>query len=145
MPNPGPASIVAQQNMVVSQNEYRLLGVLKALSVAAAGDTAFPCLCASGWIAPAQVVTSNSGQNGSSAVVNVAAATVGVYTAPAQGGSVILTTAVLTGQTTAAFAYIRAATNPATALTGVTTFYANVGTVVAGGIIDLYVYGYDLS
>jgi hypothetical protein len=141
MSNPGPAVTSSPNYQTVPRNEYRLLGVLQGLNLGAAGDTAFPCFCASGLLCPAVVVTANS----SGTTADISTATVGVYTKPAQGGSDILTTAALSSQTTQPYVKVTAATNAATALAGVTTFYANVGTTVAGGIVDLYVYGYDLG
>lgn len=136
-----PNTVTSVNNQVVSQNEVRLLGVLKNLNLAAAGDTAFPCICASGLLLPTHVVTANS----SGTTVDIHLATVGVYTSPSQGGSTILTTAALTSQTTAVYVKDQTPTNATTAIAGVTTFYANVGTTVSGGQCDLYVYGYDLS
>lgn len=141
MSNPGPASTITPNYIGVPQNALRILGFLKNLNLATAGDTAFPCFTASGLLLPTRIVTANS----SGTVINIAAATVGVYTSPSQGGSTILTTAALASQTTAVYVKDQAATNPTTAIAGVTTFYANVGTVVAGGQCDLYIYGYDLS
>lgn len=89
---------------------------------------------------PTVVVTTNAN-------VTMATATVGVYTAPAQGGTAVLTTAALTGQTTNAFAYVRAATAAAAqvAVPSGVSLYVNVGTTVATGTVDIYVYGYNVS
>jgi hypothetical protein len=141
MSNPGPASTTTANYVMVPQNELRLLGVLKNLNLAAAADTAFPCITASGLLLPLYVVTANS----SGTTLDIHSATVGVYTAPSQGGSTVLTTAALTSQTTAAYVKVQSPTNAATGLTGVTTFFANVGTTVAGGQCDLYVYGFELG
>jgi len=144
MANPGPASSSFGNFVIDQQNAYRLMAFAKGVNLSAAGDTLMNVVTTGNW-APATVVTCNS----NSSVPNVAAATVGVYSAPAQGGTTVLTTAALTGQTTSAFTYIRAATNPAT---GISTpqLYVNVGTTVAavGGVnatTDILVYGYDLQ
>jgi hypothetical protein len=63
----------------------------------------------------------------------------------AQGGSTILTTAALTSQTTAVYVKVTAATNATTGIANVAALYVNVGTTVAGGIVDVYLYGYDFS
>lgn len=115
----------------------RLLGVVKGLSVATVGDPALMTIInATTWV-PTIVITANAN-------VTMATATVGLYTAAAAGGTAVLTVAALTGQTTNAFAYVRAATAIAAAQTAQTLF-VNVGVAVATGTVDLYLYGYDLS
>ena len=125
-----------------SQQALVLIGFIKGLNIGAAGDTAFQTLGPISNFVPATVVTTNS-----AGVVNVATATVGIYTAPAQGGTAVLTTAALTGQTTNAFAYVRAATAVAAQviLGSEAPLYANVGTPVAGATVDMYLYGYNVS
>jgi hypothetical protein len=61
--------------------------------------------------------------------------------------STSVTTAALTGQTTTAFAYVRAATAVAAQVTAATSgvLYANIGTTVASATVDLYLYGYNVS
>jgi hypothetical protein len=105
------------------------------LSVNAAGDFPMTLVGPQGRFVPTTVVTTNAN-------VTMATATVGIYTAPAQGGTAVLTTAALTGQTTNAFAYVRAATAVAAQVTSSGVLYANVGTAVAGGTVDLFLYGY---
>ena len=147
MANPGPATTVtANQQSITTQQALRLIGVAKGVSVAAAGDTPFTVLAGTqNWV-PVSIITSNSITTATGASVSVATATVGVYTAPAQGGTTILTTAALTSQAANTYVKIQAATNAATAVINAGyTLYANVGTTVAGAQIDLYVYGYDLS
>ena len=139
MANPGPASSSFGNFVLDQQNAYRLIAFAKNVPVSAAGDVAMNVVTPSTYAA-AQVVTVNS----PGSVANVAAATVGIYSAPAQGGTVGLTTAALTGQTTAAFAYVRAATNPSV-IVSTPQLYVNVGTTVAGGIVDVMLYGYDLQ
>lgn len=141
MANPGPASVqTPNYTGVSSQQALVLIGVLKGLSVAAAGDTPIPVQSGITNFVPTVVVTVNAN-------VTMATATVGIYTAPAQGGTAVLTTAALTGQTTTTFAYVRAATAAAAQVTigTATPLYANVGTTVATGTVDLYVYGYNVS
>jgi hypothetical protein len=115
----------------------RLLGMVKSLPVSTVGDPVLmPIINATRWI-PTTVVTANAN-------VTMATATVGLYTAAAAGGTAVLTTAALTGQTTNAFAYVRAATAAAASLTAQSLF-VNVGVAVATGTVDLYLYGYDIS
>ncbi len=140
MSNPGPATTVTVNDQPVNTRQaVILIGVLKGLSVAAAGDTPIPLNGPIGAFVPTVVLTTNAN-------VTMATATVGVYTAPAQGGTAVLTTAALTGQTTNAFAYVRAATAAAAQVTPLSNvLYANVGTTVATGTVDLYVFGYNVS
>jgi len=147
MANPGAATTVtANQQSLTSQQALRLIGVVKGLNVGAAGDTAFTVLASTqNWV-PVSIITSNSITTATGASVSVATATVGVYTAPNQGGTTILTTAALTSQAASTYVKIQAATNAATAVVNAgNQLYANVGTTVAGAQIDLFVYGYDLS
>ncbi len=140
MPNPGPATTVtANFQPVNTQQCLRLIAYYKALPVSAAGDVAIPLIGQISSFVPTTVMTTNAN-------VTMATATVGLYTQPAQGGTAILTTAALTGQTTTAFAYVRAATAVAANVTpNGFVIYANVGTTVATGTVDLYLYGYDTS
>ena len=138
MANPGPATTIsANTQNVSSQQALRVIGYVKGLSVAAAGDTPMKIIMSANFV-PTTVVTVNAN-------VTMATATVGIYTAPAQGGTAVLTTAALTGQTTSTFAYVRAATAAAAQVTAGTQLYVNVGTTVATGTVDIYLYGYDVS
>lgn len=148
--NNGPAQLVTQQSTAAiapvnanvgafpqAGNNIRLLGVVKGLRVSSVGDPAvMPIINASRWSAT-RVVTANAN-------VTMATASVGLYTAAAAGGTPILTTAVLTGQTTTTFVYDRAATT-LTASQTAQSLFVNVGVAVATGTVDLYLYGYDLS
>lgn len=148
--NPGPSVTQTPQSEAVmapvntnnnpvemGAQALRLLGVVKGLSVNAVGDPAImQIINATKWV-PTTVVTANAN-------VSMATATVGLNTAAAAGGTAVLTTAALTGQTTNAFVFVRAATAVAAAQTAQSLF-VNVGVAVAGGTVDLYLYGYDLS
>jgi len=141
MANPGPATTQTVNYPVVSsQQALVLIGVVKGLSVAAAGDTLMPVQSGITSFVPTVVVTTNAN-------VTMATATVGIYTAAAQAGTAVLTTAALTGQTTNAFAYVRAATAAAAQVTVGTasSLYVNVVTTVATGTVDIYLYGYNVS
>ena len=142
MANPGPAStITVNAQSLTNTQGLVLLASYKGLSVSAAGDIAMNLAGPVASFVPVTVVTSNS----SGATVNVSTATVGIYTAPVQGGTAILTTAALTGQTVASFAFVRAATAVSTGVVSSGVIYANIGTAVAGGVVDLYLYGYNIS
>ncbi len=140
MPNPGPATTVtANAQPVNTQQCVRLIAAYKALPVSQAGDIAIPLIGNVSTFVPTQVMTTNAN-------VSMATATVGLYTAPAQGGTAILTTAALTGQTTTAFAFVRAATAAAANVTtNGSVIYANIGTTVATGTVDIYLYGFDTT
>jgi hypothetical protein len=154
MANPGPASANTPNYVVVPQNGLRLLAFAKAVSLATAGDTAMTMQTSTGNILPLYVITANSAQG---TTVSVATATVGVYTGAGQTGTTILTTAALTSQSTAVYVKSQAPTNATTMIygnspnttnasnTNSSIWYVNVGTTVAGGVIDVYVYGFDLT
>ena len=143
MANPGPATTVTTNYQPVNSGQALvLIASIKGLPVSAAGDVAVPINGPTTNFVPTVVVTTNS----SGSTVNIAAATVGIYTQPSQGGTAVLTTAALTGQTTNAFAYVRAATAVAAqVITSQPVLYVNIGTTVANGITDLYLYGYNVS
>lgn len=143
MANPGPATTVTTNYQPVNnQQALVLIAVLKGLPVSAAGDIQVPIVGPVTNFVPTTVVTTNS----SGTTVNIAAATVGIYTLPAAQGTAVLTTAALTGQTTNAFAYVRAATAAAAQVVASQPFlYINIGTTVAGGVTDLYLFGYNVS
>lgn len=134
MAAPNSTSTANQQSVT---NDAALVCIAKAigLNVGAAGDTQMvPCGPYNRFV-PVTVVTTNAN-------VTMATATVGIYTGTAQGGTAVLTTAALTGQTSNAFAYVRAATAAAAQVSTTGALYANVGTTVAGGTVDLFLYGY---
>lgn len=144
MANPGPAISNFANAVLDQQNALRLVAFAKGVNLSAAGDTPMNVVTPSLWSGYV-VITCNS----NSAVPNVAAATVGVYSAVSQGGTAVLTTAALTGQTTSVFVYNRAATSTNAALT-TPNLYVNVGSTVAavGGVnatTDVLVYGYDVQ
>jgi hypothetical protein len=147
MSNPGPATTVtANQQSLTSQQALRLIGVLKGVSLAAAGDTAFNILGGTqNWL-PVSIITSNMINTATGATIDAHLSTLGVYTAPAAGGTTVLTTAALTSQTGSTYVKVQAATNATTAIVSAgTLLYANVVTTTASAQCDLFVYGYDLS
>ena len=142
MSNPGPAvTNTTHPSNLNSQQALRVLGVLKGVSTAAAADFAVQINNSSLYV-PVSVVVANA--NNAGATQSVASVNLGVYTAPAKGGSVVLTAAALTSQTTPTYVTISAATNPNTALSA-QTLYVNISTATATATVDVYVYGYDLS
>lgn len=134
MAAPNSTSTTNQQS-ATTDGALVLIAKVIGLPVSAAGDVAMTLVGPQGRFVPTTVVTTNAN-------VTMATATVGIYTALAQGGTAVLTTAALTGQTTNAFAYVRAATAVAAQVTSSGVLYANVGTTVATGTVDLFLYGY---
>jgi hypothetical protein len=142
MANPGPASTsTVHPSNLNSQQALRVLAVQKGVSTAALTDIAVP-VNNSAFYVPTSVVVANANNNG--ATQSVASVNLGVYTAPAKGGSTVLTAAALTSQTTPTYVTVSAATNPNTALSA-QTLYVNISTATATATVDVYVYGYDLS
>jgi len=139
MANPGPATTVTANSIIDSQNALRLIAFAKNVSVAAAGDTQMNVVTPSNFVAT-QVVTCNS----AGTTANIAAATLGIFTAPGAAGTTVHATAALTGQTTATFAFVRAA-SVANAMIQASSLFVNVGTTVAGGQTDVYLYGFDVQ
>ena len=143
MANPGPASSAFPTYQPVNSGQALvLIAVYKGLSLSATGDFIMPTVGSINNFVPTTVLTTNS-----LGVVNVAAASIGIYTLPSQGGTAVLTTAVLTGQTTNAFAYVRAATAAAAQviLGSEAPLYVNIGVAVAGATTDLYLWGYNTT
>jgi len=142
MSNPGPAITTAiHPSNLSSVQALRVIGTVKNVNLAALGDTAFQVNNSSSFV-PVSVVIANA--NNAGANVDVSSVSVGVYTAKSKGGSAILTTAVLTSQTTAAYVTVSAASTPNTAQSA-QTLYVNVSVATATATADVYVYGYDLS
>jgi hypothetical protein len=142
MANPGPASTsTVHPSNLNSQQALRVLAVQKGVSTASLADTAVQ-INNSALYVPVSVVVANA--NNAGATQSVASVNLGVYTAPAKGGSVVLTAAALTSQTTPTYVTVSAATNPNTALSA-QTIYVNISSATATATVDVYVYGYDLS
>ena len=142
MANPGPASTsTVHPSNLNSQQALRVLAVQKGVSTASLADTAVQ-INNSALYVPVSVVVANA--NNAGATQSVASVNLGVYTAPAKGGSTVLTAAALTSQTTPTYVTISAATNPNTALSA-QTIYVNISSATATATVDVYVYGYDLS
>jgi hypothetical protein len=142
MANPGPASTsTVHPSNLNSQQALRVLAVQKGVSTASLADTAVQ-INNSALYVPVSVVVANA--NNAGATQSVASVNLGVYTAPAKGGSAVLTAAALTSQTAPTYVTVSAATNPNTALSA-QTIYVNISSATATATVDVYVYGYDLS
>lgn len=151
--NPGPAitstpasvAVFTPVNSVTNSNPQgtnalRLLGVARAVNGNSTGDTPMPIINSTSYL-PTLFVAANgqvSGVQGS-----IAALAVGIYTAPAQGGTAVKAAAALSSNTAAGSA-VAVATTPAVAISA-QTLSVNVGTALANSTVDIFLYGYDLS
>ena len=148
--NPGPAS-TSNSNTVAAitpvnaggsspqeQNQLRLLGAVKGINCAIAGDNVTRVLNSARWAPTAVAVVSSLG-----ATQTPTTAYMGVWSGAGQTGVTVLASAVLTNPTLVQMQYAAAANT-----TSVTTdqyLYVNIGSTTANGVIDVLVYGYDLS
>lgn len=154
--NPGPAStstvsslavytpvnFLGTQNPPQGASALRLLGSARAVSVNGTGDAAIiQIINSSSWL-PVSMLTANSLLAGVSG--SIATAALGLFTAAAAGGTAIKSSAALAGNTSQTAAVVVATTVTAVSQT-VQNVYVNVGTAVATGTVDIFLYGYDLS
>lgn len=152
--NLGPAALVTQQSVAVvtpqnansnpspqGQGALRLLAVGRGVILGTGDIAVLPILNSNSWV-PATVAFTNGLVSGASA--SVAAANLGIFTGPAGTGNTIRTAGVLTGQTTAPV--FTAAASPAAAVAQTAqNLYVTATVGVANGVVDIFVYGYDLS
>ena len=165
MANPGPASIVTTNTQLVAgtqtytsnptlqvgQNMLRLLGSARNVSTASTGDAAVIPMNLVGTYSVANVIVTNAQLSGVSG--SIATSQFGVFTATAAGGTGIVANAANTSNTSSAVVNQRTvAATTAFSTTGVAPFsaatpnlYVNVGTALANGTCDVFVYGYDLT
>lgn len=141
MANPGPASTqtIHPSNLATNQ-AIRLLAFASAVPISQTGDAAVTL--------PINNTSSYNVQNVAitNANVDVSGGALAIWTAPAGTGTEIVTNASLTSNTSSTYvtnATVVAGTK-ATRLTA-QTLYVRVGTAVAGGTVDVFVYGYDFS
>ena len=141
MANPGPASTqTIHPSNLASNQAIRLLAYASAVPVSQTGDAAvtLPINNTSSYNVQFVAITN--------ANVDVSGGALAIWTAPAGTGTEIVTNASLTSNTSST--YVTNATvvsgTKATRLTA-QTLYVKVGTAVAGGTVDIFVYGYDFS
>jgi len=141
MANPGPASTqTIHPSNLASNQAIRLLAYASALPVSQTGDAAvtLPINNTSSYNVQFVAITN--------ANVDVSGGALAIWTAPAGTGTEIVTNASLTSNTSSTYvtnATVVAGTK-AKRLTD-QTLYVRVGTAVAGGTVDVFVYGYDFS
>lgn len=123
-------------------NDNRAVAIFRAVPLSGTGDIALaPIINSLSWC-PSQIVICNALVNGVSG--SVAAASIGVFTGPGSTGTTIRTAGVLTGQTTQPVVTVAATATTAVAQTA-QTMYINNTVAVAGGTVDIFVLGFDLS
>ena len=138
MANPGPASTVTihPQN-VLSNQAVRLLAVATGVNVNSTGDVAVLNIANSANWSVANVVFTN-------ASTSLTTAAAGVFTAPAAGGTAIVSNAALSALTGSTVVSQR--TVASTAINTGQYLYINVGTAQgAAATMDVYIYGYDFA
>jgi hypothetical protein len=137
MANPGAATTTTNHPIQLSSNQaIRLIGSAQSVNLNAVGDTIAPILV-SGRVSVAYVLVTN-------ASVSLTTAQVAVYTAPAAGGTAVLSATALTGATTAA-KVVNTAASSTDAITGANLYVRNTTAQGAAATADVFIYGYDLT
>ena len=137
MANPGPASVNTNHPQgLVSNQAIRLLAYFQGVNVNATGDTVLPIINSTTYSVSNVVMTNAS--------VSLTSAAAGVFTAPAAGGTAIVSNAALSALTS--WTVVSQRTVASTAAQSGQNLYVNVGTAQgAAATVDVYVYGYDFS
>ena len=141
MSNPGAATTVTAHPQGLTSNQaIRLLAYATSVSLNATGDATvtLPVINTSSYNITNVVITN--------ANKDVSAGYLAIWTQPAGAGTEIVTNAALTSNTSSAYvtkSTVVAATG--TANISAQTFYVKVGTAVAAGTVDIYVYGTDFT
>ena len=141
MSNPGPASATTIHPSNLATNQaIRLLASASAVPLSLTGDATVTL--------PINNTTSYAVTNVAITNANkdVSAGYLAIWTGPAGTGTEIVTNAALTSNTSSA--YVTNSTVVAGTKTvnlSAQTLYVKVGTAVAGGTVDIFVYGYDFS
>jgi hypothetical protein len=141
MANPGPSSVqtIHPSNLATNQ-AIRLLAFASAVPISATGDSivTLPVFNTSAYNIQNVAITN--------ANKDVSGGALAIWTAPAGTGNEVVTNASLTSNTSSAYvtnATVVAGTKAANL--SAQTLYVKVGTAVAGGTVDIFVYGYDFS
>ena len=141
MANPGAATTTTVHPQVLSSNQaIRLIAYATSVSVNATGDAAItlPVINTTTYNVTNVVITNANS--------NVATAALALWTGAGGTGTEIVTNAALTNNTSSAFvtkSTVVSATG--TANLSAQTFYVRIGTAVASGTVDIYVYGTDFT
>jgi len=141
MSNPGPASTqtIHPSNLATNQ-AIRLLASASAVPISQTGDsTVTLAINNTTSYAVTNVAITNANKDVSSGAL-------AIWTGPAGTGTEIVTNATLTSNTGATYvtnSTVVSATKNVNL--SAQTLYVKVGTAVAGGTVDIFVYGYDFS
>jgi hypothetical protein len=141
MANPGPASTTTIHPSNLATNQaIRLLATAKAVPLSQLGDASVTI--------PVNNTTTYAVTNVAitNANTDVSGGALAIWTLPGGAGTEIVTNAALTGNTSSAYvtnSTVVSATKNVNL--SAQTLYVKVGTVVSGGTVDIFVYGYDFS
>ena len=142
MSNPGPATTVETYGQsLTTQQAKRSLFTVYGLNLSAVADTQVNILGFGTNFCITDVVVSNS----AGTTANVAAGAIALYSAPNAGGTALLAATTLTGLTTNALVFNSTVSAPWAEVFNTPQAYLRVTTAVSGGLVDVHVYGYDLS
>lgn len=141
MSNPGPASAstIHPSNLATNQ-AIRLLAFASAVPISQTGDASVTL--------PINNTTSYSVQNVAITNANkdVSSGALAIWTGPAGTGTEIVTNAALTSNTGATYVTNSTVVSASKNVNlSAQTLYVKVGTAVAGGTVDIFVYGYDFG
>jgi hypothetical protein len=141
MANPGPSSTTTIHPSNLATNQaIRLLAYASGVPISQTGDASVTI--------PINNTTTYCVQNVAITNANkdVSSGALAIWTAPAGTGTEIVSNAALTGNTSSAFVTNSTVVSTTkTANLSAQTLYVKVGTLVAGGTVDIFVYGYDFS
>jgi hypothetical protein len=119
-----------------SNQAIRLIASAQSVNLNLVADTVAPILIA-GRVSVAYILLTN-------ASVSLTTAYFAVYTAPAAGGTGVLTATAASGATTAA-KVVNTAASSTDAITGTNLYIRNTTAQAAAATADIFIYGYDLT
>lgn len=137
MTNPGPAITTGSNSQVTfAAQQRRLLGYALGVNVNLVADTVIQIINSSAWSVDVITYTNAS--------TSLTTATAGVYTAPAAGGTTIVTAAALSGAT-ASNIVVKPTVASTVVQTGDYIYFRNAVAQGAPATIDVFIWGYDFS
>ncbi len=155
--NPGPAVTSNQNSVAVTTpvnsglpnfnaspqgtNGLRLIAAARGMSVAVTGDAAVLYPINSTSYSVLYVIVTNAQVSGASG--SIATSQFGVFTAAAAGGTAVVANAANTSNTSSTVVNQRTVASTAVIAGG--PLYVNVGTALANGTCDVFIYGFDLT
>jgi hypothetical protein len=138
MANPGPASTTYPATQLLGSNQaIRLIGKLNAANLSVVGDNIIPTINTGSFSVTAVIVTNAS--------VSLAQAYGALYTAPAAGGTAIVSAAALSAASSAGVVVahsIASTANPGITAAQNTLYYRCTTANTAAATADVYIYGY---